>query len=171
MDLQYKKIEQLHPLLRHPVLEFRTKAAAAGHPLLLVWTFRDAVEQLRIYQEGRTYNRETGEWDVTDKAKVKTNAKPGQSSHNVLYLDGSPAALGLDVIPVDAQGRPLWETPDNVWTVLYALAGDCGLDPYGDVWGAYLKSDKGHFEEPGWKLKLDALGCRLPKVTSEGVKL
>lgn len=169
MDAQYRKIDQLHPLLRQPVLTFLSKAEKAGYPLLLVWTWRDAAEQLRIWQEGRTYNRESGDWEVT--GAVRTNAKPGQSAHNVLYLDGSPAALGLDVIPVDAKGRPLWDTPEAAWTALYEMAGDCGLDPYGDQWGAYLKQDKGHFEEPGWKLKLDALGCRMPTIHPSGVRV
>lgn len=169
--MEYRKLEQLHPLLRQPMVEFRTKANAAGHPLLIVWTYRDAAEQLRIWQSGRSYNREAGEWEVTNKAQVKTNAKPGQSAHNVVLLDGTPAALGVDVIPVDGKGRPLWDTPDAVWAKLYEIAGDCGLDPYGDQWGAFLKSDKGHFEEPGWKLKLAALGCRMPNLEPMMVKV
>jgi hypothetical protein len=119
---------------------------------------------------------------VTDPAAIVTRALPGQSGHNVLTHENLPAAMCADVIPLDLQGRPLWglpaETPIQLeqrwidayektegaaWADLYTLAGRCGLDPYGDPAGAYLKTDKGHFEEGAWALMLPALGLHLPE--------
>lgn len=164
-DAQAKKIALLHPILRLPVTRLLERAAQAGYPLLLVHTYRDPAEQLRLFQQGRSFDREQGIWVVTDQARVVTKAQPGQSAHETLLLaDGSPAALGIDVVPIDKQRKPIWDTPDHVWKAIYTIMGDCGLDPYGDEWGAYLKEDKGHAEEPGWKLKLEALGCRMPVI-------
>lgn len=167
MDQHLERLQFLAPILRTPAEEFlnRTKSQL-GIILLVVYTWRDWREQEAIYRMGRTFDSTTKTWNITDRTAVKTHAKPGTSAHNVITAsDGRPAALALDVVPLSPKGEALWNTPDSVWANIYTIAAKCGLDPLGDTWGASLPMDKCHFEEPGWKLKLDALGVMLPTST------
>ena len=158
------RLDGVAPLIRMPVLRLLELAKQKlGATLLLVHGFRSVQEQLRLYQQGRTLDREQGIWVVSDSAQVVTNAKPGSSAHNVVTAAGKPAALAVDVIPLDATtGQPDWSPDDLFWDDLYELSWKVGLDPLGDAIGAYLPGDKGHFEEPSWKLKMDGLGLVLP---------
>lgn len=70
--------------------------------------------------------------------------------------------MALDVIPLWTDGTPDWEVDDRFWDSLYELAWKMGLDPLGDPIGSYLAGDKGHLEEPAWKLKLEGLGLIQP---------
>jgi hypothetical protein len=162
------RLRLLAPIVRDPAtLWIQRVQERLGLRLLVVSTWRDVRQQMALYQQGRTYHRETGEWEETDPTKVVTRAKPGTSAHNVVTREGMPASLALDVVPLTPDGRAAWDTPAETWTRLYELAADCGLDPYGDAWGASFPTDKGHVEEPGWKWKLNALGLILP--TAGGV--
>lgn len=163
MNQRLERLDSLAPFLREPARELLARCEQKlKRRLLVVWGWRSLPEQQRIYQEGRTFDRESGVWIVTDPAAVKTKSRPGGSAHNVITQNGSPAACGLDVIPFDAQGRPDWDVELRFWDDLYEIAWKVGLDPLGDPTGAYLKGDLGHFEEPAWKLKLDGLGLLLP---------
>lgn len=138
--------------------------------LLLVHGFRSSHEQMLLYQKGRNYNREEGIWVVVNKGDVVTNALPGKSAHNVVRkLDGRAAAVGVDVVPFTKDGGVNWAPPDAFWDDLYELSWKVGLDPLGDPVGAFVQWDKGHFEEPGWKLKLDGLGLILPVADVHGL--
>ncbi len=130
--------------------------------LLVTYGFRSVQEQMFLYQKGRTYNRESQVWEVTDVKAVVSKAKPGLSAHNVVTTAGKPASMAVDVIPLRADGAADWAVDDNFWDALYELAWEVGLDPLGDPTGSYLDGDKGHFEEPGWKLKLAGLDCYQP---------
>lgn len=163
MNQRLDRIEGLHPVIRQPVVKLLESCEVKlRKTLFLVWGFRSVREQLLTYQKGRTFDRENAVWVVTDRGAVVTNAPPGTSAHNVVTQAGSPAAMGVDVIPFDAAGQLDWDVSPDFWDDLYELAWKVGLDPLGDPIGAYLKGDLGHFEEPAWKLKLDALGCYLP---------
>ena len=175
MDLHPKRLEACHPLVTAKGMEFLHHANAVGHKLLVVRSWSDFEEQMEIYKVGRTYNAATKEWEET--GAVRTKAKPGTSAHNIITGDKAPASLAFDVIPIDSNGVPLWQVVDEtppqnelrwlrlygrgqkaVWEELYKTAARCGLDAYGDTWGAYLAWDKGHFEEPRWQLALEPLG-------------
>lgn len=165
MNQHLDRLDQLAPMLRVPARTFIDRAQAQLKVILLVvHTWRSVAQQLNIYQQGRTYNRETGEWEVSDPQMIKTKAKPGQSPHNLVMPDGTPASLALDVIPLDAQGAPIWDTDDDLWDDLYEIAWKCGLDPLGDPIGSYYAADKGHFEEPAYKMKFEGLGLVMPSV-------
>lgn len=169
MNQRLERLDQLAPVLRRPGFEFvRRVQVKMGVILLVVFTWRSVAQQWTLYQQGRTFDRELGDWVVTEPEKVVTNAKPGATAHNVVTLAGEPASLALDVVPLNAQGQAVWNTSETVWSRIYEIAADCGLDPYGDEWGAYLKGDKGHFEEPGWKWKLEGLGLALPSQIGVG---
>lgn len=163
MHQHLERIESCHPILHEPVRQLVHQCQSKlGRTLLIVWGHRSYEHQLSIYQQGRTYNRESGVWEVTDERAVKTKAKPGLSAHNIVTLDGQPASMAVDVIPFNADGSLDWNVSMVFWNRLYVIAHKLGLDPLGDQVGAYLKGDLGHFQEPGWEIKLGALNAKRP---------
>lgn len=164
MNSRLDRLEGVAEFLRQAVIRlFELSEEKLKTRLLLVHGFRSSQEQMLLYQKGRTYNREEGIWVVTSKGEIVTNAKPGRSAHNVIKkLDGRAAAVGVDVAPFTKDGGVNWSPPDAYWDDLYELAWKVGLDPLGDPTGSYTAWDKGHFEEPAWKLKLEGLGLLLP---------
>lgn len=163
MNQRLDRIDGCHPIIKQPVLKLVERCELKlKKRLLLVYGYRSVQEQMLLYQKGRTYDRENALWVVTDEQALVTKAMPGLSAHNVVTKDGKPAAMGVDVVPFNDAGKPDWDIDINFWDDLYEIAWKVGLDPLGDTIGAYLKADMGHFEEPAWKLKLDALGCYQP---------
>lgn len=146
-------------------------AMAHGHDLLIVRGAATPTEQLSKWRLGRRFNLATRLWEITDVRLVVTRASPGSSPHEVVTLAGQPAAMATDIVPVDVAGRPQWQTPDEVWKILYGYAAKVGLDALGDPWGRYLGWDKGHLEEPAWSLTLKALGLRMPDVSTLQVEV
>jgi hypothetical protein len=163
MTQHLERLDGLAPVIRMPAMELIQRCQRKlGRTLLVVSGWRAVQEQMLNYQKGRMFVRETGEWEIADKALVVTNSKPGMSAHNVITLAGAAAAMALDVIPLLATGQPEWNPDLRFWDDLYEIAWKAGLDPLGDTVGAYLEGDRGHFEEPSWKLKLDGLNLMLP---------
>lgn len=163
MTQHLERLDGLAPVIRQPALALIERCQRKlGRTLLVVSGWRSVQEQMLNFQKGRAFVRESGEWEVVDRAAVVTNSRPGTSAHNVITRAGDRAALALDVIPLLANGQPEWDVDLRFWDDLYELAWKVGLDPLGDQTGAYLKGDLGHFEEPAWRLKLDGLGCILP---------
>lgn len=163
MNQHLERIDTCAALIREPVRELLSLCESKLHSILLVvYGWRSVAEQALLYQKGRAVNRETGEWEIVDTSLVVTKAKPGATAHNVITRDGQPASMAVDLIPLLADGTANWESGEAFWDDLYRLAWQVGLDPLGDPVGAYLKYDKGHFEEPGWKLKLAGLNLMQP---------
>lgn len=157
------RIDECHPVIQAPVMKLVELCdAKLKRKLLITHGFRSMQEQMLIYQKGRVFNRESQIWEVADRSLVVSNSKPGLSAHNVVTKAGKPASMAVDVIPLRDDGGAEWDVDLGFWDDLYELAWKVGLDPMGDVIGAYLAGDRGHFEEPAWKLKLDALGCVQP---------
>lgn len=163
MNAHLERLELCAPLIRQPVLRlFELCEQKLKRKLFLVTGFRSVQEQYQKYTQGRTFNRESGEWEVSDVKQVITNAKPGRSAHNLVTHAGLPASLAVDVIPFDGAGGLDWAPGEAFWQALYGLAWQVGLDPLGDPVGAYLPGDMGHLEEPGYKYKLESLGLVQP---------
>lgn len=181
LNLHHDRIQTAASILRPKAHDFLDRATKAGYRILVVRTWERTQAQWLKFQQGRKLDRATGTWEVTDPAKVVTNALPGQTAHNVIDQGGKPAAMGLDIIPIDLQDQPLWGLPDEsvvqleqrwgqatgrteqlAWADLYRMASKAGLDAYGDEWGAVWTRDKGHLEEPAWELILPALELRQP---------
>jgi hypothetical protein len=157
------RLDHLAPFLREPALAYiQTVQEKCAIALAVVFTWRSVQEQSAIYQKGRTYDPGQGIWVVTDETAVVTNAKPGLSAHNVVDLTGKPAAMGMDVMPLKADGTLDWVAAPAFWAPLYELAWRYGFDPLGDSIGAYLPGDWGHLEEPAWRRKLSGLGLVQP---------
>ena len=185
MNLHHDRLQLLAPMLRPKADAFLERCQKAGYQILVVRTWESAASQWLKYQQGREIDRATGQWEVVEGGKVVTNARPDQCGHTLVTLDGQPAAMALDIIPLDLNGQPLWGLPretaqqldarwqaatgrskDTGWAQLYQFSGKCGLDAYGDDWGAVLKWDEGHLEEPAYKLCLQALGLKWPGADS-----
>lgn len=170
MNQHLERLNGLAGFLQPVVLELLTRCARdLKRPLLVVRGWSSYSEQLQKYSQGRTFDRDAGDWVETDPALIVTRAKPGLSAHNVVVRETmAKAAVGVDLIPLLPNGQPDWHVAPAFWEALYPIAWKVGLDPLGDQIGAYLRGDLGHFEEPGWKLKLQGLGLMQP-VGSEPV--
>ncbi len=164
MNSRLDRLEGVAAFLHRPIIRlFELCEEKLKTRMLLVHGFRSSQEQLLLYQKGRSFNREECIWTVTNKLEVVTNALPGKSAHNVVKkIDGRAAAVGIDAVPFTNDGGVNWSPPDAFWASVYELAWKVGLDPLGDQIGAYVQWDKGHFEEPAWKEKLEGLGLILP---------
>lgn len=107
---------------------------AHGIDLLVTCTYRSNAEQSILYAKGRRW-----------PGLIVTNAKPGESLHNVTALDGTPAARAFDVVPL-VGGKPVWSTsgPDGD---LWQNVGDLGKH-YGLEWAGDWKSGRefAHFQ-------------------------
>lgn len=120
-------LSDLHPDLEPLAVHFLERCKRRQVDVLVVCTYRSNDEQDKLYAQGRT----------TSGPRV-TNARAGQSSHNVT-LDGAPAARAFDAVPL-LYGKPIWEDPrdkdsdwtnDYGWRVMGEVAADLGLDWYG----------------------------------------
>lgn len=170
MNQRLDRVEGCHPLIKRPVLRLiELCEQKLKKKLFVVYGFRTVQEQMLIYQKGRTWDPANAVWVETDPKAVVTRSLPGLSAHNVVTTAGKPAAMGVDLVPLDVSGQLDWEVSMDLWDALYELAWKVGLDPLGDPIGSYLKGDLGHFEEPCWKLKIDALGCYQPTSTTAQV--
>ena len=186
-DLQHLALLDLvAPIVRAKVSHFMATALARRrYRFLVVSAYSSASQQLELVRKGREWDKANRKYVVVDKSLVVTNAFPDETAHCVTTLDGKPAAVGIDLIPLDLEGRPLWSLPAEspiqlearwtqtykipqqiVWEEIYALASKSGLDPLGDAWGKFLSWDKGHFEEPGWDVPgvLSSLDLKLGAV-------
>lgn len=90
-----RKITDCHPQLQPLVHQFLRNCTSAGLDVLLTCTWRSPEEQAALYAQGRT-----------KPGKIVTNAQAGQSPHNYV-LNGLPAALAIDVVPL-RNGKPVW---------------------------------------------------------------
>lgn len=158
MNQRLERLSFMAEFLREPALEFLAAIKKdLGHTMFVVYTWRSIMEQHKMYQQGREFRRDEGVWVVVDDQAVVTDAQPGGSPHNVVTINGAPASVALDIVPMSPSGALLWNTPLVQWQKMYALAWRFGLDPLGDSVGAYYKRDLCHFEEPAWRYKLAGL--------------
>lgn len=182
MNQHLELLDKTAPIVKAKVTEMLARAEAKhNYSLLIVFAYRSGAEQYELLKKGRQWSDQTQSWVVVDKSQVVTNAAPESSAHCVVTVGGDPAAVGVDIIPLDTNGKPLWplpnETPEafqarwltsykvseqDAWNEIYILASKVGLDALGDPWGKFLKWDKGHFEEPGWDVEgvLASLGLK-----------
>lgn len=128
-----RKLTDMHPDVRPLAEQFLASAESEGIDVLVTCTHRSNIEQAQLYALGRTV-----------KGKVVTNAKPGESLHNVM-LKGKPAARALDVVPM-VLGKPMWDADHPLWAALGRIGKACGLKWAGD-WRGKMR-EKPHFELP-----------------------
>ena len=164
INQQLSRLKQLAPAIQTAATELILRCERdLKYKLLVVRTWSSHAEQMELYKKGRMLAPD-GRWIVENEKLIVTKSLPGQSAHNVVTAGTSfPAAMAVDLIPLNTDGTALWGIGDDFWDKLYKLSWRCGLDPLGDEVGAFLPFDKGHFEEPAWKLKLESwTDYRLP---------
>ena len=133
-----RSLDDLHPWVKAKAEIFLARAKAAGHPVLIYETKRTPEQQAQKVKQGLSQTLE--------------------SAH--LY------GLAFDCVPFDplaAYPRDedlvlLWKAPKDIWQTLWIIGDSCGLDPLGMRGGEYLPWDRGHFQEPGWRLVKDLCG-------------
>lgn len=127
-----RKLTDLHPQMQPMVTRFLANARTAGIDLLVTCTYRSNEEQAALYAIGRT-----------KPGRIVTNAKPGRSTHNNT-LDGKPAALAVDVVPL-RDGKPVWSASDPVWKRVGEIGEKVGLE-WAGRWTTFREYP--HFQHP-----------------------
>ena len=130
-----RKLTDLHPQMQPMVTRFLANARAAGIDLLVTCTYRSNEEQAALYAIGRT-----------KPGRIVTNAKPGRSTHNNT-LNGKPAALAVDVVPLRG-GKPVWSASDPVWKKVGEIGEKVGLE-WAGRWTTFREYP--HFQHPQTK--------------------
>lgn len=129
LDIQTKlKLRQLRPEVRKKVEKFLIKAQKAGIPLKVTSAYRDCEEQNKLYAQGRTA-----------PGGIVTNAKCGQSDHNV--------GVAVDIVPI-VDGRANYKVPESVWNTIGAIGESVDLS-WGGRWTSF--KDRPHFYDRGGK--------------------
>ncbi len=127
-----RKLTDLHPQMQPMVTRFLANARAAGIDLLVTCTYRSNEEQAALYAIGRT-----------KPGRIVTNARPGRSTHNNT-LNGKPAALAVDVVPL-RDGKPVWSASDPVWKRVGEIGEKVGLE-WAGRWTTFREYP--HFQHP-----------------------
>ena len=123
-----RKLEDLDPRFKPTVEAFLEDCETQGIDVIVTCTRRSLEEQAVLYAQGRTA-----------PGHIVTNAKPGQSAHNV--------GLAFDVVPI-AHGKCVWDESNPVWQQL----GDIGRK-HGLVWLGEPDSpfhEDPHFQMANW---------------------
>lgn len=128
--------DDLHPALRE--VWFKLKALALselGETITLTCTHRSKEEQARLYAIGRdAQGHKTG--------ATVTNARPGQSAHNVAPPQGAHA---FDFAVVNVNGSIDWDV--KRYFPIAAIARRLGAES-GAFWDAFV--DAPHVQMPNW---------------------
>jgi len=132
MVLMSRSLNDLHPEMQRLTAEFLNNCKAAGVDVLITCTFRSNTEQAALYAQGRTA-----------PGRIVTNAKPGQSTHNVT-ANGKPASLAFDVVPL-RNGKPVWDAKDPLWQQVGEIGEALGLE-WAGRWKRFREFP--HFQHP-----------------------
>ena len=124
-----KKLSDLCPEMRVLAENFKMACLEAGIDILIYETYRSNAEQDANYAKGRT-----------EKGKIITNAKGGQSKHNCVDANGNPASRVFDCVPM--RGRTCQWNDVSTYEEMGVIGRGLGL-----VWGGDWKmKDRVHFE-------------------------
>lgn len=128
----------LDPVLKVKWQQFHDACAEKGYRVGLSQTFRSADQQDIDYAQGRT-----------TPGHIITNARGGQSPHNCILADGTPAARAFDFYILNPDGKSCdWDATDPAWKAVIAIGQSLGLIS-GSTWVTIKDND--HFELPNWR--------------------
>ena len=123
------RLAKVHPLLARKIRQMADILYADRPPVVLRVTqgLRTWQEQAALYAQGRS-----------GIGPVVTNAEPGHSYHQY--------GLAVDVVPLQLDGQPDWNTTHPVWQRIVAVGKSLGLTE-----GAEFRSfpDYPHFQLTG----------------------
>ena len=124
-----ERLSQVHPMLAMKIRQMADILASDDPPTTLRVTqgLRTWSEQAVLYAQGRSA-----------PGRVVTNAEPGSSWHNF--------GLAVDVVPLDLQHLPDWNTSHPIWQRIVSVGTGLGL-----VAGAQFRTfvDYPHFQLTG----------------------
>jgi peptidoglycan L-alanyl-D-glutamate endopeptidase CwlK len=154
-----KALTDLAPWVRGKAEAFCRMADEQGVPVRITRTYTSEAIQQALWAIGRqTLTPEQGALlkqeglYPSSVVETRTNAFSAKDTpHGTMLQDGTPAASAFDCIPL-LNGEPWWDATATTWQILYKIAETCGLDALGDPWGAFMSKDRGHLQEPGWRL-------------------
>lgn len=114
-------------------------------------TYRSPGLQEKLFQKGRKLVGDA--WVVVDKSKVVTNARAGQSPHNIVASDGlTPAALAADIWILSKATGGLIKDSHLAWAVIPFAAHVAPIDVES---GAFFPiRDWPHVQLAEWKTKV-----------------
>lgn len=111
-----RKLSDLDPALQSLAEKFLSLCSDAGIDILVTCTYRSPKEQDKLYAQGRT-----------EPGKIVTNARAGQSKHNLTNASLQPASQAFDIVPLRS-GKPIWNASDPVWQQVGSIGEDLGLE-------------------------------------------
>lgn len=109
-----RKIEDLVPELQPLCRELLARCRAEGINAFITCTYRSPAEQAKLYAQGRT-----------TPGKIVTNAKAGQSKHNV--------RKAFDIAIKTEDGSLNWDTSHEHWRRVGEIGEELGLE-WGGRW-------------------------------------
>jgi peptidoglycan L-alanyl-D-glutamate endopeptidase CwlK len=110
-----RNLRDLAPDVRNLAEIFIGACKTKGIDLLITCTYRSNEDQEALYAQGRT-----------TPGKIATNARAGQSLHN-LSINGVPAARAIDVVPLE-KGKPNWDANAPVWQTIGIIGEHLGFE-------------------------------------------
>lgn len=125
-DASKKRLLAVHPELAYRVRLVIDTLEFMKHQFEVVQGLRTFAEQDALFAKGRT-----------KPGPIVTRARGGQSNHNY--------GMAVDLCPF-VNGKPDWNAPLKVWSLLGSEARNYGLEWGGD-WKKFI--DKPHIEMPG----------------------
>lgn len=125
----------LHPKIAMFHSAFQYEMRKAGIDYIITCTYRTCEEQDALYACGRTA-----------PGQIVTNAKGGQSAHNVC-VNGKPAACAFDIVIMN-NGKPDWNADHPAWQSAGNIGKIVGLD-----WAGFWKQfrEYPHFQLKDWR--------------------
>lgn len=140
-----RQISDLDPRLQPTAQQFLDECARRGVKALIDCTWRSDDEQDADFAKGRDQNG-----NIIDPHLVITHARAGQSAHNCVAADGTPAARAFDIAIYGPDGKTLdWDGGDDAWKVAHAVGRMLGL-ALGADWPK-PKTDGPHMEMQNWQ--------------------
>jgi len=155
-----RKLSDLEPDTREKVYNMKEASNKAGFSFLIYCTYRDFVEQAKLFREGRTLAKIMVKVDELDRKwnrpdlsqilidvgpqmgdKIKTYAGPGQSNHHYhLALDGCPMV----------GGKPVWSKKDPLWQTYGKIAMASGLE-WAGTWRSFKEFPHLQAPDANWR--------------------
>lgn len=96
--------------------KFESLCKEAGIDIIFTCTYRSNEEQAAAYAQGRTKS-----------GRIITDAKPGESKHNIVDAARRPSSQAFDVVPI-VNGKCDWDANDPVWQKLGEIGESLGLE-------------------------------------------
>jgi peptidoglycan L-alanyl-D-glutamate endopeptidase CwlK len=131
-----RNLDDLHPDLKPLCQQWLDQCQAQQIHAEVICTYRSAQQQDADWRIGRDANGKI-------IGKVITNARGGQSQHNITLDDGTAASKAFDWVIIKSDGTCNWNPDSPEWKAAVAIGKQLGLTWGGD-WNSIKDYD--HFE-------------------------